>query len=230
MKKQTKDIKLDENHNDILVRVINSVASQIPLVGGAISEIYGYLIPNQRMDRISNFIKLLDHRLSIIEQEKFKSRIQEIEFCDFVDYATVTALSSISKEKIESVTRIIQYGINKENQELVELKHILRILRELNSVEVIIMKYHGVIGINKKANFYKKHESIFKAHRLMATHTDEEAKKHSIYKSYLDHLSSLGLLKSTFTAKMSEYSEEAMVLPSGHSITEFGNFMIETLA
>jgi hypothetical protein len=60
---------LDKNTTDKMVLVTRAVTGVIPFAGSVVSEIITTLIPNQRMDRIVDFIRRLEARIgSILEQ------------------------------------------------------------------------------------------------------------------------------------------------------------------
>jgi hypothetical protein len=54
---------IEENEVDILTTSFKGSAGMIPILGPYLAEIIGSLVPNQRIDRITTFLKLFYKKL-----------------------------------------------------------------------------------------------------------------------------------------------------------------------
>jgi hypothetical protein len=61
--KAVPDSDIDDNRIDHAVALTKGVLGAAPFVGGALVELIGSVVPNQRLDRITAFLKELDKRL-----------------------------------------------------------------------------------------------------------------------------------------------------------------------
>jgi hypothetical protein len=76
MKKTPLQKHLGNNLEDYLVSLNRSFLSLFPSVGPALCEALTLWIPNQRLDRISDFVCLLDSRLKHLSEADLRSRVQ----------------------------------------------------------------------------------------------------------------------------------------------------------
>lgn len=64
LKNENAILSLEENKTDKVVKGLKAISSLCPYAGGLFSEIITSVIPNQRIDRIAEFLKILDMKLS----------------------------------------------------------------------------------------------------------------------------------------------------------------------
>lgn len=69
--------ELDSNNVDRITSLTKGIVGSCPYGGALLSEVIGVLIPNQRIDRIAEFLKALDSKVSQIDSglEKLKSSL-----------------------------------------------------------------------------------------------------------------------------------------------------------
>lgn len=84
---------LEENKKDIALSLTKGGLGAIPVVGGIIGEVLSLTIPQQRIDRVIEFVKELEKRISRIELE----RLQENKyFLDLFEDAVLQATRCLS--------------------------------------------------------------------------------------------------------------------------------------
>ncbi|HPI41903.1 MAG TPA: hypothetical protein PLJ21_13930 [Pseudobdellovibrionaceae bacterium] len=224
---------LNENKTDKLVKTINATFGEIPIIGGALVELLSSVIPNQRIDRMVEFIKILNEKLTSQEQELLKSQILDENFNGLLQDVIDSTIKTIGKERKNHFAKIVQSGLTSNKQELIELRLITRILKEINDIEMIILKYHSIRTSNESSIFLQKNRNILESERLFVGASKEQEKQHFMYKGYLYHLVSLGLLDVNYEVKeesnrISDKSE-FKINSKNHKITEFGKMIVEML-
>lgn len=224
---------LNENKTDKLVKTINATFGEIPIIGGALVELLSSVIPNQRIDRMVEFIKILNEKLTSQEQELLKSQILDENFNGLLQDVIDSTIKTIGKERKNHFAKIVQSGLTSNKEELIELRLITRILKEINDIEMIILKYHSIRTSNESSIFLQKNRNILESERLFVGASKEQEKQHFMYKGYLYHLVSLGLLDVNYEVKeesnrISDKSE-FKINSKNHKITEFGKMIVEML-
>ncbi|MCK7460308.1 hypothetical protein [Idiomarina aminovorans] len=77
--------ELKPSSTDYTVSGLKSVLGAVPVAGSLLSEIAGTVIPNQRVDRIADFARKLELRVSHLEHSFFEREIKNEEFTDLVE-------------------------------------------------------------------------------------------------------------------------------------------------
>lgn len=187
-------VNLESNKNDLLVSAAKSIVGVVPIAGSLLSELVGNLIPNQRIDRLSNYVKELDERLSKIPIEKINSLLRNEEFIDLIEEGFIQAARAISNERRKYISSIIYNGITDENIQINESKQLLKILSELNDIEIIWLRYFVISTLGGDEEFREKHKNILQKIYLHVGADDETRTKAAIQESYKEHLERLDLI------------------------------------
>ncbi|MBK7872211.1 MAG: hypothetical protein IPJ74_16830 [Saprospiraceae bacterium] len=154
---------LNENNSDKLVKLINATLGEVPLVGGALVELLSSVIPNQRIDRMVEFIKILTEELNNQEQELLRSQILDESFNGLLEDVIESTIRTIGNERRHQLSKIVHTGLTSNKEELIELRLITRTLKKLNDIEMIILKYHSIPSANESTSFYKKNINILES-------------------------------------------------------------------
>lgn len=221
---------LKSNKLDITVSIGKSVAGLVPFVGGAIGEIIGNIIPNQRVVRIVRFLENLDRKVSGLEEEQVKSKITSPGFVDLMEDAFHQAAHALTEERIEYISELIKHGLTEEQLTKLETKKILWLLGQLSDPEIIILKSYDRETCQDE-EFHQKHEEIIIGPRAHLGSSQEEVDKHSIYQTHRKRLEDLGLLNPNFRkprkGELPEFDERTgMMKANGYSITNLGNLLL----
>ena len=215
---------------DIAVSVSKGVAGLIPFFGGAIGEIIGNIIPNQRVDRIIRFLESLDSKVSEVEKEQYKSKITSPGFVDMMEDAFQQAARALTGERIEYISEMINQGLKDDQLEIIEKKEILWLLGELNDLEIIILKAYDHTA-SQDEEFHNKHQDVIIGPQAYLGSSQDEVDKYSIHQTYRKHLEDLRLLSKNFRkprrGEFPEFDEKTgMMKSSGYSITNLGNLLL----
>jgi wyosine [tRNA(Phe)-imidazoG37] synthetase (radical SAM superfamily) len=142
-------IDTEINRRDIIVSASKAVASFIPYVGPFMAEIIGVVIPNQRWDRISEYVRILNEKVVNLEE-----KINNQESVDLLEDSLLQSARALTRERKEYIASMLKNGLMKEEQTHAEKKKLLSILGELNDIEIIFLKYYSLnLGIGQKHPF-----------------------------------------------------------------------------
>jgi hypothetical protein len=192
----TKKDNLENNRQDLTAAVGKSVVGAIPFAGPLLSEVIGAVIPNQRVDRLTKYIKILEDKMSQIPEEIIDRLKMDEHFIDLVEEGFVQASRAITDERSKYIASILANGITDDSIKLEESKSLLKILQELNDVEVIWLRFYQVPTIGGDEEFRKKFENVLSPIRAYIGANKETLQKAALQDSYKKHLERLGLIKN----------------------------------
>lgn len=140
---------LDSKREDMLLTAWKSVAGAIPIAGPALAEVVGSIIPNQRLDRITNFLRELDKRLTNIEAAALKENILAI---DLFEDATIVASRALTDIRNRYVVSFVKSSVLTDSKEYDLKKKLLYILQELTDRDIEILRSIQIRGYQVTAS------------------------------------------------------------------------------
>ena len=188
----SKKLALENNFTDHAVEVAKFVATIAAV--GPFAEILCSVIPNQRMDRITQFMKLLETRIGKIEGEILEQCVSDENSIDLIEEGIWQVARSLSDERREYIATLVANGISSEEIEHSQSKQLLRIVSELSDVEILWLRFYLDPAIGRDHEFTEKHSNIFEPVAANLRSTRKEMDKATLQKSYKEHLVSLRLL------------------------------------
>jgi hypothetical protein len=187
---------LETNRTDLLTSFSKSALSVIPIAGPFLSEIIGTIIPNQRIDRLIEYIIELDKRISKIEIARLEELSRNEEFIDLTEEGFIQASRATTSERRQYIASIIESGINDEAINFLQSKHLLKLLSELNDIEIIWLRSFLDSFEESDVEFRDKHKNVLKPIKIYVGVDQETLNSASIQDSYKDHLERLRLIES----------------------------------
>jgi hypothetical protein len=203
-----KDDELSVRGVDRLAAGLRALVSAAPIGGGALAELIGYIIPNQRMERLVVFARLLDERLREVEEADLRHQLQDETFTDLMEEGAQQAARSTSQTRREYIANLIANSLTREEVSHVESKHLLRLLGELNDVEVIRLGSHNNLLGPTRDEYWEAHREVLEPVMAHMGSTQEEHDRSTMQKAYDGHLAQLGLLKPEFKVDRKTKSPE----------------------
>lgn len=199
---------LNSNKTDLLVAAAKSVVGIVPIAGSLLSEIVGNIIPNQRIDRLSKYINMLDSKLSTIPNERVSILLSNEEFVDFIEEGFVQASRATSDERREYISSLVKNGIIDDKIKFEESKMLLKILQELSDVEIIWLRSYLFPSMESDKTFRKTHKNILDPVIDVLGGDDETKAKAAFQKSYQEHLIRIQLIAHRYKVNSTTGSAE----------------------
>lgn len=213
-------IDLGFNEFDAASFVLKSTLGAIPLGGPFLSELIGSIIPNQRMDRVVNYIKVLDKKISLLPEEIIEKLKSSQTIIDLIEESFIQASRAITDERREYISNIVIQGIREEDIKAEESKYFMRLLSEISDVEIIWLRFYYNPLINSDDDFRSKHENILYPVYAPLSSDDNTFLKKSLQDSYQEHLLKLGLLMQIEWGSRKEIK---------YGITSLGGFLLKNI-
>ena len=226
-------MNIETNRNDVIASLLKGYLGGLPVLGPAIAEIIGSLIPNQRIDRIAALLKSMESKFDPQEKEKIEAKMLEEKSVDLMEDGFLQAARALSEERIDYIASLLKNSLTDEELEEIAYKKLLSILGELNDIEVLILKSYSLYG-EKQQEFREKHKDILFKPRTYLGSSQEEIDKNAIYETYKAKLTYLGLLRIRFKkpnrGELPEFDEKTgMTKASGHDITSLGRLLVRSI-
>ncbi len=229
--------ELDNKAVDFRASLYKGIAGSIPFAGPLISEVISTIIPEQRIDRVASFLKLLDEKINKIEQESLKENKY---FIDLFEDGLVQSSRAMTIQRNKYISVFLSKSINVNEINYTPKKKLLHVLEELTDqdVEVLI----GIIknGSQKTSMEYNALSISIGAYKKL---TDEEKYEHdlksSLWESHVNTLERFSLIVAErekqdteyAVENMSEHIDEETGLPriTGYSQTVLGKALINSI-
>lgn len=133
---------LDENIRDKLIALARGASGAIPYGGGFVGELLA-LIPNQRIDRVVQFIRQLSERLDALEDQQQRDILSRPDKIDFVEEGGRQAARALSNERISYITEAVFNGLTSEEADAIRRKRLLNLLGQIDDDELQILNAYG---------------------------------------------------------------------------------------
>lgn len=224
---------LDYQINDYVSIFSRMVMSYAPGIGPILAEAAGTIIPNQRVDRLIQYARILETRLSSIEVDVLKTQLSNEFFTDLLEESIIQATHALTEERRQYLASIIANSISLSNVEYLESKRILRLLGEINDIEVIWLRFYLNPVLQGDNEFRNKHKEILQPIRSFIGADDKMHEKATMQTSYKEHLTQLGLLEHRYKidsrTKVLEVDASGKFSVGGYDITSLGRILLQKI-
>ena len=134
---------LNTRREDIIATAWKGVAGAIPVAGPMLAEIVGSIIPNQRLDRVTDFLQELDKRLTKVEAITLKQNILAI---DLFEDAVIAASRSLTEIRNKYIVSFVKNSISANSSDYDIKKKLIYILQELTDKDIDILRSIQIRG------------------------------------------------------------------------------------
>ena len=228
---------LNTNRIDGLTSLAKGVIGAAPYVGPILAEIVGHVIPKQRIDRITEFVQMLDERLKGLEREQIDARMQLTENVDLLEDAFTQAARATSAERIEYIANVVAHGVSVEEMNHAETKRMLWLLGQLNDSEIVFLRSYLPTtreDFTRDSEFQQRHAELLAPDATHMGSSEEEFEKEAIKTSYRQHLYDLGLIRRRFKSpKRGELpdfdAKTGMMKTNGSELARLGQMFLRYL-
>ena len=207
------------------------------MIGPLIAEIVGNVIPRQRVDRISEFVRLLDNRLRQMEQSVLDGKFREPAVIDLLEDAFLQAARATSHERLEHIANVVANGLSADELKEAEAKRMLWLLGQLNESEIVILRSRLVMtreDAEEDTEFWSKHAELLAPDTTVMGSFEEDFEEAALKASYRQHLHDLGLLRQRYKkprrGELPEFDERTGTMKaSGSDVTRLGKMFLRYL-
>jgi hypothetical protein len=227
------EISLRTNAADIKTALVKGISGAAPIIGPMLAEALGSIIPDQKINRMVTFVEILEMKVKHLEENVLRNKIFTEEFTDLFEDALNQASRAISTERKEYIATLLKNGLSNDDLNHIDQKKLLSILNELNDAEVIILKFHTLIGARQR-EFVGQHPAVFDFQPPTLGAGQEAIDKATMRETYTQNLIKVGLLQSKFQAvrkgDLPEFDDRTGRMKSwGVDVTSLGRLLLHKL-
>jgi flagellar biosynthesis regulator FlbT len=227
------EANLATRRSDMASAFFKSIAGAAPLVGPFLSEAIGALIPNQKLDRLIAFAKVLNDRIKYLEDDTVQLKMKTEEFTDLLEDGLTQAAKAMTDERRSYIASLLTNSITNEQLSHVEEKKLLSLLGELNDAEILMLKSYSLRS-DKRREFAQLHQDLFAPiHRSLGA-PQSNIDKGALRDSYRARLVELGLLdleyKRLAKGELPEFDERTgRIKATGYKVTSLGKLLLRSI-
>lgn len=221
MKKTPLEKHLANNLEDYLVSLNRSIVSLAPNVGPVLAEAFTLFIPNQRVDRISDFVVQMDARLRHLEEADVRSRVKK--YLPLIEEGFFKAARAATADRRSRIANLISRGITSEKLSEDKLLFLLDVLDQVNDAEIIQLGYYAQPTLPAKNAYESKYAEIIEKRFVYSGPNQQPARDRRTFQTaYKVHLARVGLLKERFTTTIGGSADV-----TDYELTDLGELLLE---
>jgi len=224
---------LNNNLKDKSVSLAKGIAGAIPIAGAIVSEIISTTIPNQRIDRITTFIKLLEEKINETEKTLLLNNKYTL---DIFEDGLFLAARSLSEQRNHYIVNFLCNELNLTENEYHAKKKLFQILSDLTELDIDILMAIDDQGIEHAKHVLTPHPVTIGSYNNMS---DSEKYDYDLAKdtfsAYVATLERFGLIapeRRLFDPDTIDNIDEDTALPEiiGYRITDLGYIFIKSIS
>lgn len=189
------------NQQDLLAGAVRTGLSLLGPVGAIAAEFITEFVPQQRLDRLHDFVEKLGARLVGLE-EQFKTRLaSDAGFAALTEQATLSAVRAASGQHRSDLAELLKQGLSHSEAEMLEEQALLSLRDRINDAQVLLLMSHGsfeqTFRNEERAEFQKAHPGVFGIRPTTYGSSPDERRRWTMREHYERELAAYGLLKDT---------------------------------
>jgi hypothetical protein len=190
---------LESNSKDRLVSAAKGVVGACPFIGALAAEAIGSLIPNQRLDRVVEFLRQLEKEVRNLDSrlDNFEKNLHNAEGLDIMEEGLVQAARSVSAERKERLAKLVARSLTREEMRYEDSRKLLNLFRELTDPELLWLIYYSmdpVLGPGPHRDLIDKHPDVLKPISRELGSSREQIDRAALQDSYKNTLLRFGLI------------------------------------
>ncbi len=182
---------------DLQAALTRSVVGALPVVGSAAVEAVDHLIPGQKIDRLHEYLKILDERLAAlgVDQEEVRARLDSVEVLDLFEDGLLFASRALSDEARKRIANIIARSLSADEVDAAAQKKMLSLVASLSDPEVVILTSYACSGRDLQ-DFHVKHAEVLRTASEEIGAPESEVRRGALRAAYDATLVRLGLVET----------------------------------
>jgi hypothetical protein len=216
---------------DYAASLAKSIVGATPIVGPLISEVVSNLIPKQRLDRISEFVTILNAKVESLDHRLLQSAFRDERFVDLLEDGFQNASRALSNERKEYIASLIANSLTEEQIEHSQAKLLLSLLAELGDPEIVLLQFYAKLTSGDQDEYLETHKAIIQGPVAHMGSSPQELDQDALNSTYKAHLERLGLISPHFRhtrrGELPEFDNKTgMMKVSYHGVTTLGRLLL----
>ena len=225
-------LPLGPTYRDKAVSAINTITSQVPMIGPIVSEVITQLIPNQRLEGIEAYLQFLAKRLEERSSDLQNQEIWNALRIDIFEEGAFQSARALSEERLQYIANLVAIGITGEQREEVESRRLLSILASITDDQLIILTSY--LHKNRTQEYQQLHSSVLTPEPPTVGSSEETRDQWTIFQLARQQLVTLGVLQLDFVrprrGELPEFDiSTGTIKARGHALTSLGRLLLRQI-
>lgn len=191
---------LETTRRDVAAALTRGVLGACPFLGPVLSEAVNFLIPNQKLDRVIDWIHLLELQVTTVDQnlERIIERLRTEEGLDLFEDGVAQASRALSGDRRQHLANIIARSLTQDELKFAESKKLLNLFQELTDPEIIMLLFYSerqAIGSERLRELMNRYPEVLRPISREIGLPQDQIDKAALQDSYRNTLVRLGLLR-----------------------------------
>lgn len=219
---------IKSNSTDIIASMLKGLIGIIPYGGSAVSELTSWIIPNQRIDRICDFIKQLSMQVAKLEDsqnlwiEKLKADKSNLLLFEL---ASNYSIETNSNKLHHCYAYFVFNAVENKKLEDSRNEKMLRTLSELTEEEVILLiNFSQLKVLGCSSEFNEKYDEI-----IMPKSRTDHILENDIHNAFRDEYILTLEEKGLITIVLKNNGTKLPINTKDISITDYGSLLVESI-
>ena len=218
---------------DRALSAVQGLTGALPLIGSIVANLLNQIIPEQRWERIAEYLSRLERRVSAVEARTLRSVLQEPRKVDLFEDGAFQAVRALSSERLEYIAALVARGLTSDDREEIEAKRLLKLLDRIDDDQVVILQ-SKLSRHMRSEEFYERHGEVLEPVGAHLGSSREDLDREAMYRLARRQLVDLGLLDQTFKkprrGDLPEFDEKTgMIKSQGTSLNSLGRLLLRRI-
>lgn len=213
------EVALGSNHLDKSAAVVRALASSVPIAGPFLAELITAVIPNQRLDRVEDFLRKLALDL---ERLSASSRVVDVTNIPLVEEGLSQAIRAATEVRRQFLAKCVAHGVNADDSNKLQELRILQILGSLGDDDILLLD-----AMNERGNWQKLR--ALRPEGLRVGASDDDRAKGELFRAMFPRLVASGVLsRSIYTDEQKPPNYYSGVeLEDTHFVSAIGRLVLQ---
>lgn len=218
---------------DRALSAVQGLAGALPVIGSIVANLVNQIIPEQRWERIREYLRKLESRVAAVEAQTLVSALREPRKVDLFEDGATQAVRALSSERLEYIAALVARGLTSGEREGIEAKRLLKLLDEVDDDQIVILQSKLRRHARSEA-FYERHEEVLGPVSAHMQSPQEDLDRAAMYRLARRQLVDLGLLHQTFRrprrGELPEFDENTgMIKSQGTELSPLGRLLLRRI-
>lgn len=222
--------KLGASATDISVSTAKAFLGLIPFVGAPLAELIGLTVPNQRLDRIADYVVQLEKRIANFDVEQNERVAGGPAHIDLFEEGALRATRATTAERRAQIAAIVAKGLSSNDRQAIEAKRLLDIFSALDQDDVVMLKFYDVRNGDRYEEFTDKHAYLLEPLHATVVSEPEIRKRAALRAAITSKLVRYDLIRETLksrTGGVPGITDQLIEGSGDFRITELGRMILQ---
>lgn len=224
---------VEPTSRDRTFSAVQGLMGALPMVGSIVANLLHQIIPEQRWERIREYLSKLEGRLAAVEAQTLASALREPRKVDLFEDGAVQAVRALSSQRLDYIAALVARGLTADEREEIEAKRLLKLLNQIDDDQIVILQSKLSRHMRSK-EFYDRHGEVLEPVAAHLGSSREDLDREAMYRLARRQLVDLGLLDQTFRkprrGDLPEFDEKTgMIKSQGTRLNPLGRLLLRRI-